>query len=379
MKNLAEGCAARGHDVTVLRFCLTSQDAPREETLNGVRIVYQKLPNLYALEDPNPAKWKKALWHLFDLWNPLAAWRFYKVLKAERPDIINSSVIAGFSTSIHSVAKWMSVPVVHTMRDYYLICQQNAMFRGGENCKQLCAGCKPFAVARKFTSKHLSRVLANSEYVLRAHKTHNAFPQTIPHFTQFNMNKSEHIETARSFPKSRPATVGFIGRLDVTKGIEILLQAFKQIEKGAVLKIAGKGTPEYEAKLKDLSKGYNVEFVGYVDADKFYSEIDILVCPSVYNEPLPRVVYEAYAYALPVIVSDTGGTPEIVDHGQTGFIYPAQDVEALASHIKTLLVDSKLYEALSTGAAEKAKEFRPSVILDQFIGHLEGAVEGSAA
>ncbi len=378
VRNLAEGCAARGHDVVVVRFCMNEGEPPREETVGGVRILYRRMPNVYPLGQTHPPKWKKPLWHLLDLFNPFAALDFYKILKTEKPDIINTSVIAGFSTSIHVIAKALKIPTVHTMRDYYLICQQNAMFRGGQNCDGLCRGCKPFAGVRRLTSRCVDRFLANSDFVLAQHQKYNAFPKTTPHFAQVNMNESEAIAPPRAFPTSRPLTFGFIGRLDVTKGVESLLAAFQNIQGGAALKIAGSGTPEYERALKNQAAAQDVEFLGHIKAADFYRAIDVLVCPSIYGEPLPRVVYEAYAYGLPVIASNAGGTPEIVDHGKNGFVYAAGDAKALAKYMQDIESDPALYELLSKGACEKAKDFRPSVILDQFIVHLENTIAGTA-
>jgi len=64
-----------------------------------------------------------------------------------------------------------------------------------------------------------------------------------------------------------------------------------------------------------------MEFTGWVsDVYPIMRHLDLMLVPSVWNEPNPRVVLEAFAAKLPVIAFRTGGLPEIVDHGRTGFL-----------------------------------------------------------
>ena len=189
------------------------------------------------------------------------------------------------------------------------------------------------------------------------------------------MNPDDHIDSPKSYPKGRPVRFGFIGRITDTKGIDILLKAVKLLQtENWELKIAGKGNVDYIVQLKDIYKDNRIEFLGFTDPDAFYESIDVLICPSVYGEPLPRVVYEAYRAALPVIVSDRGGTPEIVDHGKNGFVYEGRDYKTLAVHMDTLASEPDLYDAMSAASAEKAKIFTCSHIVSEFTEQLEKVI-----
>ena len=77
-----------------------------KEEIDGVQVYNRPCRNIYYYGDKKPrGPFARLLWHIFDLYNPFAAWDFYKLLKAEKPDIINTSIIAGFSSSIFVVAK----------------------------------------------------------------------------------------------------------------------------------------------------------------------------------------------------------------------------------------------------------------------------------
>ncbi len=85
---------------------------------------------------------------------------------------------------------------------------------------------------------------------------------------------------------------------------------------------------------------------------------------------MPRVVYEAYRAGLPVIGANTGGTPEIIEHGVTGYLYDPYDIKALAGYLNKLSQSPDLYAAMSKAACEKAKDFTRSRITREFETHM---------
>jgi glycosyltransferase involved in cell wall biosynthesis len=249
------------------------------------------------------------------------------------------------------------------------------MFKNGHSCKTICSSCKPFFSIRKQAAKQVDLFLANSAFVKDHHKKFGFLPENVPCEVQFNANTDDYIAKPKKFPNKRNFVVGFIGRVTQTKGIEVLLDAFSTLEeKNIELKIAGKGSPQYIEALQARVGDDRISYLGFTEPDEFYKSIDLLVCPSTYDEPLPRVVYEAYREAVPVIAAKTGGTPEIVDHGKTGFLYEAADVKTLSKLIANLCMDKEQYEMMSIAANNKAQEFKASTIADSFARKLEGVL-----
>jgi len=371
VRNLAEGAQKAGHEVVVVRL---SKDGEKSETiLNDVKIHALPIRNIYSLSGgKKKTAFKRFVWHFFDIMNPLAAWDMYKILKKEKPDIVNTNVIAGFSTSIYYAVKMRGIPLVHTMRDYYLMCPQNAMFKDGHNCPSVCGKCKPFFYVRRFAARQVDLFLSNSEFVAEHHRKYGFLPRKKPCVVQFNMNGDDTIAKPRSLTTQGPVKFGFIGRITESKGINILLEATQKLQtKDWELRIAGKGKDSYMKHLQSQHNDGRIHFLGFAEPDSFYNDIDILICPSLYGEPLPRVVYESYQAAVPVIVARTGGTPEIVDDEKTGFIYSANNSDELAHLMDKLASTPDLYKQMSENAAEKAKLFTCSRITESFFKHLE--------
>jgi glycosyltransferase involved in cell wall biosynthesis len=80
----------------------------------------------------------------------------------------------------------------------------------------------------------------------------------------------------------------------------------------------------------------------------------VIVVPSIWPEPLSRVLLEAMRMGRPVVATAVGGTPEAVEHGVTGFLVPRQDPEALAKATVELLLDPALRARMGAAAAERA-------------------------
>ncbi len=141
-------------------------------------------------------------------------------------------------------------------------------------------------------------------------------------------------------------TVGFVGRLCPGKGIETLLQAAalvgRQVADLRVFVLGdAPGRGQYLEHLKAVAARHGilerVHFLGYVpDAARACAAFDVQVLCS-RAEPFGLVTLEAMAQRRPVVVTDTGGSPEIVRDGIDGFLVPPGDAAALALRLACLL------------------------------------------
>ena len=103
----------------------------------------------------------------------------------------------------------------------------------------------------------------------------------------------------------------------------------------------------------------------------FFQQADVFVLPT-FNECFPLVLLEAMEQGLPCVSSAIGGTPEIVDEGETGFLVPCREVEPLAERIGWLLEDEALRKRL--GAAGRAK-FEREYTLPRFEANIRRCLE----
>ncbi len=158
----------------------------------------------------------------------------------------------------------------------------------------------------------------------------------------------------------------FVGRLRLRKGVEVLLQALREIRAelpSARLLIAGDGEHRgaLEERVKSLGLEENAVFLGRCSAGQvrgLMARASALVVPSIY-EGMPLVVLEAMEMGTPVVASAVSGIPEVVDQ-ETGWLVPAEDSAALAEALREVLTRPK--EAQQRGAAGRRRleqRFRP--------------------
>ncbi|MFI5177689.1 MAG: glycosyltransferase, partial [Vicinamibacterales bacterium] len=140
--------------------------------------------------------------------------------------------------------------------------------------------------------------------------------------------------------------VGFVGRFDPLKGLDVLLDAAERLPADARIEIHIWGTartPAAEAYraaiLRNAQSIRHVVFHGEADSSAPYDEVDVLAVPSICFETGPFVVLEAHAAGIPVVGSDLGGIAERVSPGRDGLLFPAGDGRALAEILLTLWRD----------------------------------------
>ena len=80
-----------------------------------------------------------------------------------------------------------------------------------------------------------------------------------------------------------------------------------------------------------------VDFVGFIQPKELFDQIDVLIVPSIWAEPLPRTILEAYAAGVPVIGADSGGIPDLIGTDNTDWLYPPNDAAALKARMSRIM------------------------------------------
>ncbi|OBG86363.1 glycogen synthase [Mycobacterium sp. E136] len=178
---------------------------------------------------------------------------------------------------------------------------------------------------------------------------------------------------AQRRPRTGPAQLLYLGRLEYEKGIHDAIAALPRIRRthpGTTLTVAGEGTQldwlvEQARKHKVLKA---TSFVGHLDHDALVDLLhtaDAAVLPSHY-EPFGIVALEAAATGIPLVTSNVGGLGEAVLNGQTGVSYPPRDVAALAAAVRSVLDDPHAAQQRAVAARERlTSEFEWHAIADE--------------
>ncbi len=185
----------------------------------------------------------------------------------------------------------------------------------------------------------------------------------------YNGIKNDILNCEKEDASSGVFTVGYVGRLIPFKGLDEFLDAVSLVtRKTASVRFSLYGEETYQKLLKgnykiSLEKRVHelhiqkyVTFHGFIeDQRKIYSQIDCLVLPS-YREAFPFVILEAMASGVPVIATNVGGIPELIEDGETGFLIPPKDPKAIADAVTYVIENPEKAKTVVENARKLVRE-----------------------
>ena len=282
--------------------------------------------------------WRKATGFLPVL---RSRWRYVRNLKnllRAQPGILHVHSRMGASRYALLGGRWAGVPIVLTLHEF--------------PDKRKWAAWRDAWLIRRLAN----RVVAVSEATAQAYR---------PQFKNLPIDvirNALRIPQERASRSSEKVVFAMIGLLGPRKGTEEFLQACARLRPAAVgfeAWLVGDwiSTEERDkavARAAELGLPGCVVFRGAVaDMAAIYRNIDFVVVPS-HAETFSLVAMEGMGFGLPVVASAVGGLPELIVEGQTGFLVPAGDVQALADRIRGLVQDASLRQNMGEAGRELA-------------------------
>jgi len=354
---LMRALTAAGHQCILLA---TSKGRGLERSeRDGVRVWRAGIRNVYwpGMGSRAPAP-MRLLWHAIDSYNPLMQGYLEQILATEKPDVVSIHNLPGWSSAAWGTVQRAGIPSVQVLHDQYVLCPRTAMFKDGSNCQRQCTRCRLLRLPHRALSNGASAVVGVSRFILDRHVNYGYFAQVAHRRVIRNARQAAPLGLDAPNVAHAGLRIGFIGRLDSTKGVETLLQAFREYERpDAELWIAGTGKSDYQAVLHAKVQDSRVRFLGRVAPREFYPQVDIVVVPSLWNDTLPGVVFESQAFGKPVIGSRRGGIPEMVRDGENGVLFEPEQPGELVQALRCLGDDEGLRERMGRAACASAKPF----------------------
>jgi len=303
----------------------------------------------------------------------------YKLFRKEKPDIIHVQDPSIMIASIKA-ARRLNIPIITTIRDYRFACNLSIPLEQGiipfQHTKKEYKSWLKESLQQSNRSEGLTFLLLPWFYSqnkrLREYSQKFDYYLTVSDFVKNQLIKAgipaSKIETIKvqrpdwellpdSAEKESPI-IFTAGGLKATKGFDFLIESFRLVvdkHPEVKLRIAGEGSNK--EKLIQLTKKLdlenNVQFVGrlsYEQMRKEYGNSTFVVSPSLWPEPLTRIIFETFAMKKTIIATDVGGSSELVMPGKTGMLVQPRDNQGLAAAMNKLLEDDKLRVELAENA-----------------------------
>ena len=163
---------------------------------------------------------------------------------------------------------------------------------------------------------------------------------------------TEYLKQTEEPKEKTNFTFGYIGTHITSKGVNQLIEAFREIEEPATLKIYGRHNGQSTNALKLLAENSKnkIEFTGeYINhnlANDVFANVDCIVVPSIWAENSPLVIHEAQSCKVPVITSDFGGMKEYVQHKVNGLLFEHRNTTSLKEQLRFAIANPNLLKQL---------------------------------
>lgn len=291
--------------------------------------------------------------HKFDI---SQVFKVCRIIKREQIDLVQTTLfyadvigaLAAKLTGVDAVISWDTVshpPDSHETRLRHKLSYQLCM-RFVKRIVAVSEGVKKYLIEdRKIASKKI--VIIHYGIDLSLFKSRNGF-----------LDKRKRSELGLPDHK---IVIGTVARLEIQKGHRYLIAAAPEIINkfsNVVFVFAGDGTlrQELETQVNELGLQENFRFLGFrKDVKELLFAFDVFVLPSLF-EGLPNVILEAMASGRPIVATAVDGTPELIEHNETGLLVPPKSPHALQEQILNLLENEEKGSKLGRQAKEMAKQ-----------------------
>ncbi len=265
-----------------------------------------------------------------------------ELLNAKCYDVIHYHNISLLGPEVLELAPMRGSPVkLYTTHEHWLICPTHVLWKFNRRpCeKPECLRCSLLAKKPpqlwRYTrllanaSAYVDRFVAPSRFTANIH-AERGFPRPVAHLPYFMPPADQDWQRPSPRCQERPYFL-FVGRLEVIKGLQTLIETWKKVGNFDLL-VAGTGT--YAAQLRAQAKGDSrIKFLGALpqrELGGLYYHALACIVPSLTVETFGIIVIEAFARKTPVIVRDLGALPEVVNDSGGGFCYQTEQ-ELLAA------------------------------------------------
>lgn len=302
------------------------------------------------------------------------------LIEKEKPDVVHINLVHRHLTlSIVRAIKKFNIPVVFTLHDVNCICPNHTMLSENKVCEDCLKGNCTSCIKKKCVKNSTAKSLLSAVEALN-YKRMRVYDDVDLYICPSDFYRKKHQESgitkSKIIHKKNFLPLGtefscetkhedyflYFGRLSQEKGIMTLIKAFEKSESKSPLYILGTGDMEDEIKLyiKNHKLENRVKLFGFKTGEElksFVKKAKCIVLPSEWYENGPYAIMEAMSVGKPVIVSNIGGLPEIVQHKVTGFIFEPWSVEQLSACIDEVnSLSFEEYEKMSEKATATAKE-----------------------
>lgn len=343
-----QGLKVEGHDVVVITST-PEQGSVQEE--GGVTIYRLHPKNIFFYTDAHKhGIFSRLLWHLINIFHRGIASEVENILRDTKPEIVHTHNLMGLSFLIPRVIQKLGLRHLHTVHDVQLVEPSGIILKQKEmSWRYHGFPIQLYSALTKWLFGSPDVVISPSQFLLKFYHDRGFFSASkqvvLRNPLTVDINPSESREL------SGPICFLYLGQIEYHKGVLFLLNTFLQAkELRAELHIVGDGSC-FKEVVEKARGDVRVRIYGRMDRKtlpQLFEKIDMTIVPSLCYENSPTVIFESFAFGVPVLASNIEGVAELIREGENGMTFEAGNSESLQKKMLSLAANKESVEFMSS-------------------------------
>lgn len=358
---------SEGHTVVVIT---TTPEKPEKSEEDGV-LVYRLHPkNIFFYTDAHRhSAVVRLLWHAVSMFHWGVAEEIRKILVEVEPDIVHTHNLMGLSFLIPGVVKQLGMRHLHTVHDVQLVEPSGIILKQKEHSWRYKGfPIKIYSFLTKWLFGSPNVVISPSQFLLKFYHERGFF-QGSKQVVLRNPLTVDMQETGKMERLEGPVRFLYLGQIENHKGVLFLLNTFLAAkDMNAELHIVGDGS-RFKEVLDHARHDARVRVHGRVDRrtlPELFGRMDVTIVPSLCYENSPTVIFESFAFGVPVIASNIEGVAELIKEGENGITFIAGNDQSLQEKMQWAFANRDVVEQM----AENAKRSIDGLSAEEYMERL---------
>ena len=328
--------------------------------------------NLFFYTDAHKHSFlSRLVWHVVDMFHVGSARFVREVLEKEQPDVVHTHNLMGLGFLIPRAIRKLGIRHVHTVHDVQLVEPSGIILKQREHAfryRGLPTKCYVAIMRRLMGSPEV--VISPSKFLLNFYREWKFFGGS--EFVQLRnpMTFEFGIKNDELRIKDTAFRFFYVGQIEEHKGVRFLVETFLSSDIQCELHIVGDGAQLDEIKrLSEDDKRIHIH--GRVGRDKLpalFEQADMVIAPSLCYENSPTVIFESFAFGVPVLASNIEGIAELINEGENGMTFAAGDENNLNEKLTWCVSHREDVKQMG----EKTGDFLEAFSVEGYVGELEG-------
>ena len=276
-----------------------------------------------------------------------------RAVAAQQPDIVHLHRVDEITLGAIFMRVGGRLPIAMTLHDYALLCTRATLRHGdGRACKPNFA-CRQMAAVNQRLTASIGLVIGPSHYALDQHHRRGLFRGALEEVLPVGLEPPSPVLT----PTKATYDVVWIGRMEPSSGVNILIRAFKKLTDRSLRLHLVPMEPAIIDSAAEAVSDERIRLYGSGSAIRqaLLEAADCIVAPALWPDSFPVGIQMAFRCGVPVIASRIGGIPEVIRAGVNGLLVEPGDEGALAATIDEVRRAPELAAGLRAAAVETAR------------------------